>query len=196
MLSRLDELGLLKAILGDLPWDKSLFRTLAAAMEAPIPEGWGIKPLSSGTTVANSLGYLIWFSSLPVSGIDKIQSRFKLPIALYKAILSARTLISDLPGMKNAKASDWVLRLDDIPALALYAVFILTKEPALKKFSLKWKNIHPITDGNVLRKMGLAPGPSYHNILLQLRAAWVDGRVKSKEQEAAFLEKLIRKLDV
>jgi hypothetical protein len=60
---------------------------------------------------------------------------------------------------------------------------------------LQWKNIHPITDGNVLRKKGLVPGPSYHRILAQLRAAWVDGKVKSKEQEAALLEKLIRELD-
>jgi tRNA nucleotidyltransferase (CCA-adding enzyme) len=195
MLSRLDELGLLKAILVDLPWDNSRYHTLAAAMEAPIPEGWGITPLSSGTTVASSLGYLIWLSSLPISVIEKIQSRLKLPIALYKAIFLSRTLISDLPGMNKAKASDWVLRLDDIPALALYAVFILTKEPAIKKYSVNWKNIHPITDGNALRKMGLKPGPSYHNILMQLRAAWVDGKVKSKEQEAALLEKLVRELD-
>jgi tRNA nucleotidyltransferase (CCA-adding enzyme) len=145
--------------------------------------------------VAHSLGYLIWFSPLPVTVIDKIQSRLKLPIALYKALLLSKTLISDLPEMKKAKASDWVIRLDDIPALALYAVFILTKEPALRKYSLQWKNIHPIIDGNVLRKKGLVPGPSYHRILEQLRAAWVDGKVKSKEQEAALLEKLIRELD-
>ena len=195
MLSRLDELGLLKAILVDLPWDRPLHQTMAAAMEAPIPEEWGIKPLSTGTPVAHSLGYLIWFSSLPVTVIDKIQSRLKLPIALYKALLLSKTLISDLPEMKKAKASDWVIRLEDIPALALYAVFILTKEPALKKYSLQWKNIHPITDGNVLRKKGLVPGPSYHRILAQLRAAWVDGKVKSKEQESALLEKLIRELD-
>ena len=97
--------------------------------------------------------------------------------------------------MKKSKASDWVLRLDDIPTLALYTVFILTKEQALKNYSLKWKNIHPITDGNVLRKKGLAPGPSYHSILMKLRAAWIDGKVKSKEQETALLEKLIKELD-
>ncbi len=162
MLSRLNELGLLKAILDDLPWNKSLRETMTAASEIPIPEDWGIKPLSAGIPLSLSLGYLIWFSPLPVSVIDKIQSRLKLPVALYKAILLSRKLIYDLPDMKKAKASDWVLRLDDIPALALYAVFILTKEQALKKYSLKWKNVHPITDGNVLRKMGLAPGPSYH----------------------------------
>lgn len=195
MVSRLDELGLLKAILVDLPWDKSLSHTLAAAIDNPIPQEWGIKPLSAGTPVALSLGYIIWFSSLPVSVVDKIQSRLKLPIALYKAIHLSRKLINDLPGMKKSKASDWVLRLDDIPALALYAVFILTKEPALKNYSLKWKNIHPSADGNVLRKKGLAPGPSYHRILMKLRAAWIDGKLKSKEQEAALLEKLIKELD-
>jgi hypothetical protein len=145
--------------------------------------------------VAHSLGYLVWFSSLPVTVIDKMQSRLKLPLALHKAILLSKTLITDLPGMKKAKASDWVIRLEDIPALALYAVFILTREQALKKYSLQWKNIHPISDGNALRKKGLVPGPSYHRILTQLRAAWVDGKVKSKEQEDTLLEKLIQELD-
>jgi tRNA nucleotidyltransferase (CCA-adding enzyme) len=195
MLSRLDELGLRKAILDDLPWNKSICESLATAIKSPIPEEWEIKPLSAGISISRTLGYLIWFSSLPLSAIDKIQARLRLPIAIHKAVLLSRKLIFDLPEMRKARPSEWVFRLDDIPALILFAVFLLTKEKALKDYSLKWKNVHPVTDGNVLKKMGLVPGPAYQNILMQLRAAWVDGKVNSKEQETALLEKLIQKLE-
>jgi tRNA nucleotidyltransferase (CCA-adding enzyme) len=195
MLSRLDELGLLKAIMDDLPWNKSIRESLAAATRSSIPKDWGIKPLSAGVSIVRSLGYLLWLSSLPIAVLDKIQTRLRLPITIYKAILFSRKLIIDLPEMRKAKPSEWVFRLDEIPALALYAVFLITKEKALKEYSLKWKFVHPMADGNVLRKRGLVPGPSYHNILMQLRAAWVDGKVNTQEQETALLEKLIQKLE-
>jgi tRNA nucleotidyltransferase (CCA-adding enzyme) len=195
MLSRLDELGLRKSITDDLPWNKSVGETLTSATGTPVPENWGIKPLSAGISISCSLGYLLWFSSLPAPTIDKIQARLRLPIAIYKAIHLSRKLIDDLPEMRKSKPSGWVLRLDEIPSLVLYAVFLLTKERTLKEYSTKWRHIRPITDGNLLRKKGLIPGPSYNSILTQLRAAWVDGKVKTKEQEAAMLEKLIQKLD-
>jgi tRNA nucleotidyltransferase (CCA-adding enzyme) len=195
MLSRLDELGLREAITDAIPWNKSLHKTLDSAARVSIPEEWAIKPLSSGIPVSRSLGYLIWFSSLPPSAIDKIQSRIKLPVTIYKAIHLSRKLITDLPGMKKAKPSDWVTRLEDIPPLAVYAVYLISKEHALREYSLKWKSIHPFTDGNALRKKGLAPGPSYQMILSQLRAAWVDGLIQSREQETALLERLIKEMD-
>jgi len=42
-----------------------------------------------------------------------------------------------------------------------------------------------------LRARGLPPGPIYRTILKTLRDAWLDGRVKSPQEEQALLETLI-----
>jgi tRNA nucleotidyltransferase (CCA-adding enzyme) len=62
----------------------------------------------------------------------------------------------------------------------------------LKKYMLIWKNISPNTTGDDLRKRGLPPSQIYQKILERLRAAWLDGEVKSPEEENALLEKIIK----
>jgi tRNA nucleotidyltransferase (CCA-adding enzyme) len=47
-------------------------------------------------------------------------------------------------------------------------------------------------DGHDLRERGLPPGPHYRSILNTLRAAWVDGRVKTKAEEQSLLAALIQ----
>jgi len=43
-----------------------------------------------------------------------------------------------------------------------------------------------------LKKRGLKPGPKYAEILRRLRAAWLDGEVKTEEEEEKLLSNLIR----
>jgi tRNA nucleotidyltransferase (CCA-adding enzyme) len=112
---------------------------------------------------------------------------------MYKALLSASGLLSDLPGLRGSQPSVWVSRLEDIPLLAIYAVFVITNDQILSEFSLKLRFVHPFTDGHELRKLGLAPGHSYHTILSDLRAAWIDGKISSKEEEMELLSDLITK---
>jgi tRNA nucleotidyltransferase (CCA-adding enzyme) len=131
--------------------------------------------------------------SLPFSDIDKVHSRLRLPAAIYKTLVASNRLLMDLPGLKGSRPSTWIIRLEDVPMLAIYAVYLLKGEPALQEYATKWRTIYPVTDGHALRKRGLAPGPVYQRILSDLRAAWVDGDINSKEQEVALLEKLLKK---
>ena len=61
----------------------------------------------------------------------------------------------------------------------------------LKTFVAKWRVVRPKTDGNRLKKLGLKPGPGYKRILEQLRSAWLDGEVRTSQQEDALLKKLL-----
>jgi tRNA nucleotidyltransferase (CCA-adding enzyme) len=193
MLSRLDQLGLLKSIIPDLPWNDSLLGRLSTSPAASIPSEWSIKPLAAGIPLIRSLGYLIWLAPLPAAAIDTIQARLRLPTALYKALLSASDLLSDLASLRGSQPSVWVSRLEDIPLLVIYAVYVITNDRILVEYGLNLRFVHPFTDGHELRKLGLAPGPSYHTILTDLRAAWVDGKISSKEQEMELLSSLITK---
>ena len=44
-----------------------------------------------------------------------------------------------------------------------------------------------------LKKRGIPPGPKYTEILRCLRAAWLDGEVKSEEEEKTLLNNLLEK---
>jgi len=39
--------------------------------------------------------------------------------------------------------------------------------------------------------MGIEPGPVYRRILWALRAAWLDGKISTREQEIALLNQLV-----
>lgn len=192
MFARLDELGLLKSIMEYLPWNHKLFDSVESGINQAIPKEWDVKPPTAGIPFSRWLGYLIWLSALSTDVIDKIQSRLKLPVVVYKSLIASSELLNDLPQLKGSKPSVWVSRLDDLPLVVVYAVFLLTSESALREFATKWRHIQPTIDGHVLRKLGLAPGPEYQKILESLRSALVDGEITSREEELIYLDKLLK----
>jgi tRNA nucleotidyltransferase (CCA-adding enzyme) len=192
MFVRLDDLGLLKAIMDDLPWNKTLQDVLDSVLNNSLPINWQLKSPGAEIPIKRVLAYLLWLGLLPADSIEKIQARLRLPISIFKMLLAVNRLIIDLPGLKGAKPSVWVTRLEEVPILAIYAVFLLKGEPELNEYAVKWINIHPYTNGHSLRKRGLAPGPDYQRVLHDLRAAWVDGDVSSQEEELALLDKILK----
>ena len=193
MLARLNELGLLNLIVKGMHWNNSIQALLKKADSTVIPSEWQIKPLTSNIPVDRSLRYLIGLSSLSQEAMQELQSRLRLSTVLNKALNSSIKLISDLPSLKKAKPSAWFARLDGIPSLVLYSVYLLTKERSIKEYVITWRKIQPYTDGSVLKKKGLAPGPAYQSILTEIRSGWVDGKITTQQQEQLLLEKLIKK---
>jgi tRNA nucleotidyltransferase (CCA-adding enzyme) len=92
----------------------------------------------------------------------------------------------------NWKPSQWTFYLEDLPSIAVYAVYLVRKEPALREYLVHWRNIKPTLTGNDLKERGLEPGPHFADILRRLRAAWLDGEVVTKDEELALLGKLER----
>jgi hypothetical protein len=124
--------------------------------------------------------------------LGKVQTRLHLPLAIFKPLLLSNHLLTELPKLKGSKPSAWINRLEDIPLIAIYAVYLLTGLPPLEKYAINWRFIHPIADGHELRKRGLAPGPEDQKILGLLRTAWADGEIKSKSQENELIKKMVR----
>ena len=141
-----------------------------------------------------TLACLLWLSPLEPATIKALSRRLRFPAALTKLLLAASKLREDLPTLKDAKPSGWVKRLEDLPELVIYAVSLSAKgraKQALQDYLGKWQHIKPRTTGHDLKKLGLPPGPNYQNILDQLRAAWLDGEIKSNEEEKALLEQFL-----
>ncbi len=194
MLARLDELGLLRAIHPALPWDDSLKARLTAGLDQPPPAGWGPLPDLRQTPRRRALGYLLWLSDLPPAQIHAVCARLRLPVTLRAALLAARDLRADLPALAGAKPSAVVARLEDVPPLAVFAVWLAAapeERLPLEAYLARWRRVRPQTTGHTLQARGLPPGPSFRKILRRLRDAWLDGEVKSEQEEQALLEKLL-----
>jgi len=83
-----------------------------------------------------------------------------------------------------------VARLEELPLTAVYAVFLAAPDGQARQnlhdYIETWRHVKPKTNGHVLKKRGLLPGPRYKQILQRLREAWLDGEVKTVSEEIIF----------
>ncbi len=195
ILGRLGQLKLLAAIHPSLIWDAWLADKFAELpVQSPDPD-WGLENQASAVEFRSSLAYIIWLIRLTPQQAHQASERLKIPVDLRDSIQAAIGLWNDMPRFIGRSASQIVARLDEIPGMALYAVYLATSEPGLQEILLNyvhhWKKIKPAIDGNDLREIGLPPGPVYRTILSRLRDAWLDGSITTAEQEKAHLDKLL-----
>lgn len=191
-LARLKQLGLLESIHPDLPWNDWLHHRLTHLRRDYPNPNWDI----SGAQHRRELAYILWVMQLNERPVSEIVRRLKLSADLRSSIRAARRLYAELPEYMDASPGEVSQRLDDVPAIARYAVFLACEEPEereiLLNYETRWRDIRPTIDGHDLRSMELPPGPAYREILQTLRAAWLDGKIASREEEANLLEDLIR----
>ena len=144
-----------------------------------------------------TLIWLLWLSPVNPAAIKPLSRRLRFPAALTRLLLAASSLRADLPSLKDSKPSGWVDRLEDVPEFAVYALSLSAKgktKKALLDYLEKWRHVKPKTTGHDLKKLGLSPGPKYKNILRQLRNAWLDGEIKSEQEEREVLKTLVAPL--
>jgi tRNA nucleotidyltransferase (CCA-adding enzyme) len=138
-----------------------------------------------------SLGWTLYLMDALPLDLDMMEVRLAFPTLLAKAVRGAASLFADLPSFADWKPSQWTFYLDELPSLSVYAVWLVTSEPALQKYLADWQDIKPFTTGDDLKERGLEPGPKFKEILTRLRAAWLDGEVGKEEEEKALLERII-----
>ena len=197
ILARLAELKLLTAIHPSLPWDDGVRRVLASGVDQPPPAEWGHLPDLTPAPRRLALGYLLWLARLNPSEVEAVAARLRFPVALKRNLKAASELRQELPTLKRAKPSVVFVRLEDVPLLAIYAVYLGTSgkgRDTLDNFVVRWRHLRPKTTGRDLKTRGIPPGRVYQEILGHLRAAWLDGEIKTESEEAAVLEKMIQKI--
>jgi len=188
MLEQLKGLGLLKWVHPALQAADA--RALSVSMSKP-EEEFGDFTIPDLLSFTQTLGWVLYLLKLAGSDIDAAARRLTFPALLTRAAREAATLHQKLPTIQERKPSHWTFRLDEIPVLAVYAVWLVTSLPALKYYLTVWRRIKPYTSGYTLQQRGLTPSPKFREILTRLRAAWLDGEVKSEEEEEMMLKGLI-----
>jgi tRNA nucleotidyltransferase (CCA-adding enzyme) len=137
------------------------------------------------------LGYLLWLMDSPMDVVEFLSKRLNFTSELTEASLALAQLKNELASLLNAKPSRWTLRLEKIPLIAVYALWLVSNEPALKEFIVKWRHIKTVITGDDLKARGIPTGPRYKEILSQLRSAWLDGEVKNGKEEVDMLNMLL-----
>ena len=194
MLARLNGLDILTGIHPLLPWDAHMSRLLES-LDEPAPASWRGVPDLLHIPQRVGLSYLLWLGRLAPVAIQELASCLDFTASLREALLSLSSLHADLPDLAGARPSVVVARLDGVPLLAVCAAWLSADDPAhpvLENYLAHWRRVKPKTSGHDLIKRGLPPGPAYQLILSSLRTAWLDGQLKTNEDELLLLDKLIK----
>ena len=199
VMSRLDELGLLKRIHPALTWDNWLQSRLEVLENKEPDADWDLQKEIEAGELRRDLGYALWLLRLSQTEVRQVSKRLKLPAQLRSAILAANRLWRDLPQLSEERPSQIVARLEGVPPLSRYTVYRATSDIHLRKvlqnYTTFWQKIQPTIDGHDLRRMGLPPGPAYRRILSTLRDAWLDGEIKTEADEQKLLSRLVAEVD-
>jgi tRNA nucleotidyltransferase (CCA-adding enzyme) len=199
MLDRAAGLDLLSAIHPDLLWDTWIAARLQKLNTLNPPSEWGLESTPKGISMKIRLAYILWLIRLPTIRSCSVMTRLTIPVYLSDEVLAARRLWRELPSLDGLPPSQIVSRLEGVPTLALYAVYLATgddqSQRLLWEFCARWRKIEPETSGHDLRMRGLPAGPRYKQILGTLRDAWLDGKIQSAEEEKALLEQLLTNPD-
>jgi tRNA nucleotidyltransferase (CCA-adding enzyme) len=195
ILERLSKLGLLVEIHPNLVWDETSRQNLEMLDLVPVKVLHGIKLDLSRSNNQRQLAYILWFIHYPVDRLQPILRRFRYPATQVKIILIANHLWKDLPWLANAKLSAIANRLEEVPAIAIYANFLAARDDDLcsnlQAYLSRLNSITPKINGDDLRNRGLPPGPEYKHILSAIRDGWLDGKIENNDQELAYLDELI-----
>lgn len=187
MLGRLSDLDLLRPIHPSLSYGEAAAQRMAAADEAP--------PLAVPAVPRRGLRWLLWLMGAPAAEIRSIHERLRFTAALLRDLIAASELLAEVDSLVGLPPSGWDERLSEAPPAAAYAVYLALKRgaarSALERYLNEWRHIRPATTGHDLQRLGLKPGAEYQRILRELRRAWLDGDVRSAEEERGYLRRML-----
>jgi tRNA nucleotidyltransferase (CCA-adding enzyme) len=181
MLKRLDELDLLSCIHPALAnFEKSNLATLR---------------LDDPALQNRNSRWALWLMHLTDQEIEFINERLHFTADLLKVLRSVALLEANLTAVIGLKPSEVVEVLEGYSFKALEVVSAALPEGEIKntlrRYLSEWWLIKPKTTGYDLKKYGVPPGPKYTEILRRLRAAWLDGEVKTEEEEKKLLDTIL-----
>lgn len=188
MMKQLKDLNLLSIIHSSLSAADG--RRLTLMVDKP-EEDFGEFAVPEILSFKQTLGWILYLMNLSEKEVEGIAKKLAFPVLLTKATCAASFLYEDRPSFVKRKPSEWTFHLDGLPSLAVYAVWLANSESPLKEYLTKWQKVGSFATGDDLKARGLNPGPKFKEILFRLRAAWLDGEVKTEEEEKKLLNSLI-----
>ncbi len=195
MLDRVNQLGLFEHISADLFWNSTLSGLIKNALDESADEEWELPDELGNLPLRHAILYLIWLSNLTIEKAGAVSRRLCFSHHLEDTLKDVITLRQEIPELVSSKPSIIVNRLDRVPTIGLYSVYLqhlsMEIDRILLKYVKEWRHVQPLITGNDLKAMKIKPGPSYGNILRTLRDSWLDGIIHNKLDENALLEQIL-----
>jgi tRNA nucleotidyltransferase (CCA-adding enzyme) len=94
----------------------------------------------------------------------------------------------------RAKPSRAVELLSPFPAAAVWALAAAGDGPAndaALRYLRRWRHVKPLLDGHALQELGARPGPGLGQVLRLLKAAKLDGEVRTRREEERQARRLL-----
>jgi tRNA nucleotidyltransferase (CCA-adding enzyme) len=180
-LRRLDALSALRAIQPNLTFDRHQVRAAAALRDLPG------RPLSAAL-------WPLLFWGVAEAHIPDLCQRLALTKPQRTAIQAApalRELVDQRLQVRRLNRSTLVQALSPYPLPALWALAAATDPDGVREQCLdyltKARHIRPLLGGNDIIALGVPEGPRVGEMLRRLRAAKLDGEVKSRTDEEHFV---------
>lgn len=196
MLLRLGELKILSAIHPDLSWPPEITNKMAGILNDPLPHGWEIPEKLWGYPIRRILGYTFWLMGFPPNITRSITQRLRIPGNILSVILDAGEILNEFDDKTDQSVSvisSWLADKNPAAILSAYhRIDSLEQKTILDKYQTTWRKIEPTIDGRNLSAIGLRPGPHFKDILIELKGAWLDGKIRSKAEETEYLNMLIK----
>lgn len=210
MLARLQELDLFSAIHPALRWSPDFQPAVQQALFQSIRPEW-TEPLKNGPVEKSRLpdkignfplrlgiALLVWLMNFDDEEGLAISRELRMPNDFQESLSAARKLQADLQHPLPAAVSQITARFDAAPLSALYAVYLSTQDPEIRRviqqYVQEWRKIWPLITGSDLIHMGIQPGPPYREILQTLRNLRLDGTLHSLEDEKHWLHEYLKAL--
>ena len=190
-MSRLEELGVLAQIQPSLRCDKWLQSKCVDLRQILTPEIWGLKPEDDAFLHLAMLVY-----RLDEESLEAFLKRLKIKRDDADDLRLLLDLRTALPKVGRARRPSAVYcLLQPFPSRALATAWVATgsgrQQGQLLRYQTEWRLVEPETTGDDLKTMGLRPSPLFGQLLGVLREARLDGKVSTREEEDAMLQKLL-----
>ena len=139
--------------------------------------------------------WALWLMHLSDQDIEFLNDRLHFRADLLKILRSVALLETNLTTVVGLKPSEAVEVLESYSFKGLEVFSAALPEGEIKnilsQYLTDWWAVKPRTTGHDLKKRGIPPGPKYNEILRRLRAAWLDGEVKTEEEEKQLLDSIL-----
>ena len=195
-LALLAEWGVFRALGVPVPEPDALRRRFER-MRADLADGlFPIGELGlSSEDIVNAAGWGALIYNEGGFAISRWIDRIPFPIAIREALVDSGPLSTlSAQALRGASKSALSAMLRGFSGAGLLLGFLYDSDAFKKMSALSewaiWRRVRPATTGDDLRARGLRPGPEYARILGRLRDAWLDGEIRSAEDEAALLARL------
>lgn len=198
MLARTNKLGLLQDIFKHIKWDSEKEVLLNKYYQEGLPCRWFSDAQINNVQIKILGVYILLTAQADPIDTLKVLRRLRLKNHLAQMVIRVNSMWHQLLTLKGLKPSQVSSRLNDYSQIEIYCLYFLSSDSQirtiLESYALKWQYIQPSTNGQTLKKMGLNPGPAFNEILTQLKAAKIDGEIKTVSEEKAYLSKLLENL--